>query len=67
MKKIGYAYTHKKGDKTYLSGQVEIVIGHPTKIVLFKNDQKKSAKSPDWNIVLSEPIKNIKIENKDDF
>lgn len=75
-KKLGSLWQHKtKEGRTYFTGTIEVVIGQPLKIVALKNDKKNSDKSPDWNIVLSEPkkegsnqnIKTIKIENKDDF
>ena len=73
MKKIGVLWKHKsKEGKNYLIGSVEILAGIKTPICVFLNEQKKSVKSPDYTIILSEKqkdnkIENIKIENKDNF
>ena len=53
-RKIGSLWQHKsKDDKTYLAGNLEVIIGQQIKIAVFKNE-KKSGNQPDWNIVLSE-------------
>ena len=60
-KKIGSLWK-RKGSAVIASGVVEVVVGMPTKIVVFKNDRKKAGdKQPDYNIVLSEP-QNVKTE-----
>lgn len=56
-KRLGSLWQHKKDNKTYLNGEIEVVAGVKTKIVVFKNDKKTNPKQPDWNIVLSEPMK----------
>jgi uncharacterized protein (DUF736 family) len=40
---------------SYMSGLIEID-GKKISIVLFKTREKKSDKSPDWNILLSKPM-----------
>ena len=57
-KKIGSLWKHKKDNKTYLTGNIEIVAGISTKITVFLNEKKEAnSKQPDYNIVLSETPK----------
>lgn len=57
-RKIGSLWQHKKDNKTYLTGSIELMVGNPTKIVIFKNEKKEAnSKQPDWNIILSEEKK----------
>jgi uncharacterized protein (DUF736 family) len=56
-KKIGSLWKNKKDNKTYLSGNLEVIAGQVMKILVFPNDKKGNEKAPDYNIVLSEPLK----------
>lgn len=68
-KKIGALWKHKdkKTNKTYLAGNVEVIVGMPTKIVIFSNDKKEKENHPDYNIVLSEPKKENNKTNDEDL
>lgn len=69
-KKLGALWRHQMKDgKTYFTGTIEIVVGVPTKIVLFPFEQKNLPaskndinKKPAYNIYLSEPKKDVKQE-----
>ena len=57
-KRIGALWQKKKENRTYLTGNVEVVAWIKTPIIIFKNDKKEvGSKQPDWNIMLSEPRK----------
>ena len=54
--KLGALWQHKtKEGKTYLTGNIEVIAGFPTKIVIVKNDKKEKPTHPDWSILLSVP------------
>jgi len=55
--RIGALWQKKKDNKTYLTGEIEVVAGIKTKIVVFKNEKKKDGSNqPDWSILVSKPI-----------
>ena len=61
MKKLGALWRGKtKDNKTYFSGQVEVIAGLKTQVVLFpfeRKEGKPTDKDPAYNIYLSEPMK----------
>lgn len=67
-KKLGALWRHQMKDgKTYFTGNVEVIVGQPTKVVLFPVEQKDLPasknginKKPAYNIYLSEPKKEVK-------
>lgn len=53
-KKIGSLWKHKKDNKSYLTGTLEVIAGFPIKVCVFSNDKKEQgSKQPDFNVVLS--------------
>jgi uncharacterized protein (DUF736 family) len=60
MKKLGALWKGKnktKDGRTYLRGEIEVVAGVKTKVMVFPVKEKKQANGPDYEIVLSEPQK----------
>lgn len=51
---IGAAWEKSGKNGTYLTGQIEIN-GEKVRIVMFRNGNKKSEKSPDFRILRSKP------------
>ena len=57
-KKIGSLWKNSKQGENYpvATGIVELVIGCPVKVALFKNTKKQAGtKQPDYTLVVSEP------------
>ena len=54
-KRIGSLWRRQKGNMKYMSGTIEVIAGQRMNIAVFKNDRKQNPKSPDYQIVLSEP------------
>lgn len=56
MNKIGALWKKKsKNGNTYFSGVIDAEVAKGTQIVIFQVAEKKSDKSPDYQILLSEP------------
>ena len=56
MRKIGGCWIHKtKEGKTFLSGNIDLITSK-LKIGLFKIENKKNIKGPDYDIVLMEDM-----------
>jgi uncharacterized protein (DUF736 family) len=70
-KRLGALWKKKtKEGKSYLSGNVEIIVGMPMQIAIFQNEKKTEPKQPDYNIVLSQPIPQetkAQTQNSDEF
>lgn len=58
MKRIGglWVKKSKKDGTSYLSGSLDLVSSE-LRVVLMKNKEKKSDRSPDWIVYKSEPMK----------
>lgn len=51
---LGVLWEKQSARGTYFTGSLEID-GEKTKVVVFKNGNKKNDKAPDWRILKSQP------------
>jgi len=54
-KKIGAVWKHQKDGKTFLTGDLDLIICK-LKIGLFKRENKKNQNEPDYDVVLLEDM-----------